>query len=320
MSDVKPMKAPSESVTEAELPSLPYPMMASPKVDGVRALWTDDGLRSRTMRPFRNEALMLTSRELAPMLDGLDGELVVGPETGPRVLRDTYSGVMSREGAPNWRFLAFDRWDVLSEEFYVRHRAVLQLHERMRQGGRAARRPEMLRHFHVLPHVMCRSADDVLRLEAEWLRAGYEGLMLRTVDGPYKYGRVTRKQGWMLKMKRFEDGEMLVKALEAALANDNEAETLPDGSRRRGRAAAGRSRETDLLGVVVGTDVKTGETVRATAARMTHDERREALRDPSRYLGNVGTYRRFPGGTDAARFPVWHGLRSADDMDGGNDA
>ena len=306
---LRPMKAPSESVTEAELPSLPYPIMASPKVDGLRALWTADGLRSRTLRPFPNEELMHVSRLLAPTLHGLDGELVVGPEAGPRVLRDSYSGAMSREGRPDWKFLAFDRWDAPHEEFHVRHRAVLHLHERLHQGGRAAKRPELLRHLRVLPHVVCRSAEDVLRLEATWLAAGYEGAMLRTIDGPYKYGRVTRRQGWILKLKRFVEGEMLVESLEAALANDNEVEVLPDGSRRRGRSAAGRSRETDLLGALVGRDVLTGEPVRATAARMTHDERRAALRDPTSLVGRIGTYRRFPSGTDAARFPVWVSLR-----------
>ena len=50
---------------------------------------------------------------------------------------------------------------------------------------------------------------------------GYEGLMLRAPDGPYKFGRSTVKENTLLKVKNFLDDEAEVIGFKEQTTNTN---------------------------------------------------------------------------------------------------
>lgn len=304
------MKAPSESVSEAELAGLRYPLLASFKLDGLRAVHSGGMLLTRKLKPFPNEflnkAFVGLSLRAAVAASCLDGELVVGLPHGEDVLQRAQSGLKSRAGEPNWTWWVFDSFLKPTLPFWQRHGSL---------QGQTSKLPLALRQrVRVLPHVSCASPADVLELEAEALAAGYEGLMLRDPEGPYKDGRCTKREGWLLKMKRFEDSEALVTAVEEGTTNLNEAVRQADGSLKRSTAKSGKV-GSGLLGTLVGTDVATGATVRINPGKMTADEKRRYAAMPELVLGKLAKYKR-PAGTtsDAGRYNVFQAFRDPSDM------
>lgn len=104
--------------------NLKYPLMVSPKLDGVRCLILNGVAVSRNLKPIPNKYIQ--SLIGVSKLDGLDGELIVGRETSKTVFNDTTSGVMARDGEPNFMFRVFDNFDIFNESFTKRYSSVIQ--------------------------------------------------------------------------------------------------------------------------------------------------------------------------------------------------
>ena len=79
-----------------DLGALRFPILASPKLDGIRATIGGKGdLYSRNGKLLPNKWV----QEIGyPHLAGLDGELICGEPTAPDCFRKTSSAVMSIEG------------------------------------------------------------------------------------------------------------------------------------------------------------------------------------------------------------------------------
>lgn len=67
------------------------------------------------------------------------------------------------------------------------------------------------------------SAAELAAYKEKCLSEGYEGVMVRDPAGPYKCGRSTEREGWLLKIKRFEDAEAEVLETYEGMSNYNEA-------------------------------------------------------------------------------------------------
>jgi len=72
----------------------------------------------------------------------------------------------------------------------------------------------------LLPRVI-NSAEELDAFEAACLRDGFEGVMLRSPSGRYKFGRSTLKENLLLKLKRFEDAEAQIIGFEELSHNAN---------------------------------------------------------------------------------------------------
>src|SRR5712671_4379026 len=83
---------------DEELAALTYPLIASPKVDGIRIICHPDlGPITRSCKPVHN---MIVRDYLADSAySGFDGEIVVGHITAPDVFQRTTSGVMTHTGS-----------------------------------------------------------------------------------------------------------------------------------------------------------------------------------------------------------------------------
>ncbi len=91
---------------EVALPKLRYPVIASAKLDGIRAIVIDCVVYSRSMKPIRNKHVQRLFGRAG--YNGYDGELIVGPANAEDVYRVTSSGVMSAGGEPDVAFHVFD--------------------------------------------------------------------------------------------------------------------------------------------------------------------------------------------------------------------
>lgn len=282
--------------TDEDLKSLRWPMLLSPKIDGIRALVVGGKLVSRTMKPIRN----IYTQELfgRPELEGLDGELVVGEPWDKDLMQKTSSGVMSVQGKPDVRFFVFDKWNNLGG-FEQRHELIDWF-----PGERVVK----LAHQHVY------SYENLLAHEEEFLRQGYEGVMLRDPNGRYKENRSTLREGILLKVKRFHDAEARIIGYDALTRNTNAATVDERGYTKRSHSNDGKVAD-DLLGNLCVRDVTTGVSF-SIGSGFTEAQRYDLWENREHLLGKIVKYKCFnvTGVKDKPRFPIFLGFRDEEDM------
>lgn len=277
--------------------SLSFPLLASPKLDGVRCLVLNGVAVGRSLKAIPNKHVQkLFGR---PELDGLDGELIVGGSTAANAFNVTSSGVMSVEGEPDVYFHVFDDF----RETGGFQRRLHTAHRRIKKCKRCV----------AVPHRRVANAEELDKLEQMFLAQGYEGVMLRSLDGPYKQGRSTAKEGHLLKLKRFVDGEAEVLGFEQLMRNTNEAKTNELGQKERSNHKAGMV-GAGTLGALKVRDLKTA--VEFSIGSGFDAEQRATLWAMRHALaGRVLKYKSQPvGAKDKPRFPVFLGFRDAVDM------
>jgi DNA ligase-1 len=59
-------------------------------------------------------------------------------------------------------------------------------------------------------HKILANVDELIAYEEEQVVAGYEGICFRSPDSPYKHGRSTFKEGFLIKLKRFTTDEAVI--------------------------------------------------------------------------------------------------------------
>ncbi len=216
----KPMKG-----ADADLSRLVFPYMVTPKLDGHRCLIKNGVALTSALKPFPNQYIQ--GYFSSGKWDGLDGELVVGPANDPDVFRRTSSGVRRADGTPDFTFHVFDRWEVPDWDAGARYSSIERSFD---TSGRAVRVPMIL----VADHV------ELEGVERRYLEQGYEGVMLRHPDSPYKFGRASITENYLLKLKRFADAEAEIIGVVEQQHNTNEATTNNLGRTQRSSAKAGK--------------------------------------------------------------------------------
>ena len=289
---MKPLLA----ATIKDVDKLDFPVLASPKLDGIRCLQDQGKALSRSLKEIPNRHIQEVLSH--PSLQGLDGELIVGDPTDERCFNTTTSAVMSKAGMPNFTYHVFDLHDS-KEPFHVRL-AGLQ-----RFAGVGVIR--------LVPHFLVETAEELLNLEQTFLAQGYEGLMVRDPDGAYKYGRSTVKQGILLKLKRFVDSEAVVIGYEELYHNTNEAKTNELGQTERSTAKAGKV-PAGVLGKLIVKDLET-DIEFGIGTGLTAEDRAKLWADKGNLPGQIVKYKSFAVGVkEAPRFPVYLGMRDQRDL------
>lgn len=276
--------------------SLPFPVLATPKLDGIRCLKVGGLALTRSFKPISNRFVRGWIEANLP--DGVDGELVLRGGT----FSETTSAIGARDGEPDFVFHVFD---------FVNDGPDVPYACRMRE---LARLPDWDRVVKVLP-VLIADAAALAAYEEKCLAAGYEGVMVRTPDSPYKCGRSTGREAWLLKIKRFEDAEAVVLDTYEGMSNQNEAGVDAFGRAKRGMAQAGMVGRGELGGFVVrhalsGVEFRLGYNhVAGGIDRVTLWRRRGTL------VGKLVRFKHQPSGAkDAPRFPKFTGFREDWDM------
>lgn len=295
---MKPMLA------ERKLPDtsgIAYPIYASPKLDGIRALVIDGQLRSRALKPFPNAFVQKSFS--SSKYSGLDGELIFGEPSAPDVYRETQKVVSRRAGEPNVKFYLFDLWDA-KLPYASRYDSV-------KEAVIGRRLPCV----ELVPSVIVTNELQLLDYERQQLDLGYEGLILRSPNGPYKFGRSTMKEGWMLKLKRFEDAEATVVEVYEEMHNGNEAKTNELGRTKRSSHQANLVGKERAGGFVCASPDFPGVTFDVPSTTIPHDERPALWRKRKSVVGKVLKYKYFAhGGKDRPRHPVFLGWRDKWDL------
>lgn len=292
---MKPMLA-----TATDGTNLRYPLMISPKLDGVRCIIINGVAMSRSLKPIPNKYVQHLFGRTS--MNGFDGELIVGPPGARDVYNQTMSGVMSIEGEPNVKFYVFDDFSQ-DNGFLMRFRAA---NYRMNVVGFT----DICR---LVPHALINDAQELLNHEETYLGQGYEGAMLRDPDGKYKHGRSSLKEGWLLKLKRFEDAEAEIIGFNELMSNTNEAIVNELGQKARSSKKAGMV-AAGVLGSLQVRDIKTGVEFEIGTG-FDADQRRQIWNERTKLLGQLVKYKSQPVGVkDKPRFPVFLWFRDRIDM------
>lgn len=280
----KPMLA-----SPVDLSTLRYPVLASPKLDGVRAIVKDGVVLSRSLKRIPNEHV----QTLYKKLEGFDGELIVGPPTSKTCYTDTVSGVMSKDGEPPVTFYVFDHIGQPSSSYVVRT-AVFT--------GR------IQTNWFAMHQTVIDDEVGLLEFERKMLEQGHEGLILRDPEGRYKFGRSTAKEGLLLKLKRFVDAEFKVVGFEERMHNGNEATTNELGRTKRSSHKENKTGRGDLGALIV----ERADGLRFNVGTGFDDDLRATIwAQRDKYLGKLAKVKYFAiGMKDAPRHPVFLGFRS----------
>jgi DNA ligase-1 len=274
---------------------LRYPVLVSPKLDGVRATYVDGRLISRSLKPHGNRALSNTLCS-AP----LDGELIVGDPTDRAAFTNTMK-VVSAHGASiaGLRLYVFDAV-ILGQPFV----------QRLDQALRAIQ--QMDNNFLTyVPHQICANELELFKYEEKMIRLGYEGVMIRSPDGAYKFGRATTREGTLLKMKRKLRSEATVIGFEEQLHNANELKVDNLGYAERSSHQANKI-PMNTLGALNVKDVKSGVEFNIGTG-FTFQDRDEIWKNRATYLGKIVSYEYLPSVKDKPRHPIWLGFRAPED-------
>ena len=273
---------------------LKYPLIASPKLDGIRAILQNNLLVSRTFKPIPNRHIRNTLESLD--LDcALDGELVSGDS-----FNESSSAIMSRDGRPDFSYFVFDSVIDPSEAFSSRIKRLEEI---------TKRHPSIK----LVEQEIIASSKDLLEYEKKCLDRNFEGVMIRDSNGSYKFGRSSLREGLLLKLKRFEDSEAIVLGYEEMMHNTNPEELDAFGNVKRSTAISGMV-GSNMLGAFLVRDI-TSNVDFAISTGLTEKQRIDLWSVKDSLVGKIIKYRHQPSGAlEKPRFPIFEGFRHKDDL------
>lgn len=299
---MRPMKC--ESLMDREgvlhLDKVVFPKLVSPKFDGNRCYIEGGEAKSSTGKPVQNHHI----REILSdsRLNGLDGEIIVEDPCAKDVRRKTSSSVARRDGQPGFTFFVFDN--------FIRPYGFA---ERTRYASWVCDGVKDLGVVWYVEHKLVTNRQELLAFEDWALTSGYEGVILRDPNAPYKQGRATLKQNWALKLKRFVDAEAAIIGSYERMHNDNEATKNEHGYTERSSHKDNKRSAGDLGGLEV-RDIKTGVEF-CVGTGFSGDERARLWERRASILGKIITYKHFPvGAKDKPNLPSFVAFRDEDDM------
>lgn len=274
-----------------------FPVWATPKLDGIRCLIINGKAVTRKFKPVPNKHIRSLLEKHC--LDGFDGEIMSKGVS----FNDLQSLVMTEEGTPSFEYHVFD---------YVKTSLKKPYLERIDDLIEAVKKIEVDFVKIISPEIVP-NLDMLLKMEKLYLDAGYEGIMLRTAESPYKCGRSTVREGYLLKLKRFLDSEAKIIDIEQFHHNANELEKDAFGYAKRSSKKEGKI-PLDMLGSFIVEDISTRAQFRV-ASGLTEEERKSYWKIKDKLIGKFVKYKyQGHGMKKLPRFPVFLGFRDERDF------
>lgn len=309
-----------EDILAENLADLIYPVLTTPKLDGIRCItmnWVPPANKlsvpvCRSLKQVPNDHIR---GMIAECPSGLDGEIMtysqrdlLDPAIGgrPRPFHNILSDVMAAPGCPAFKYHVFD-CDIRQEGRNYCDRA---------RDLEAMVLPDFC--VKVLP-VRCNNSEELQSYYAKCLQEGHEGICFRTsLFCPYKHGRSTLREQWLIKWKKFHTAEAMIVGFEEEMHNANEAKVGLLGQLERSshqENMVGKNR----LGALIVVRYIGGcnpDTVRfKIGTGFNADQRVRMWANQAALLGQLVTFAYQPHGThEAPRTPVFIAIRNPIDL------
>lgn len=201
--------------------SLRFPVLATLKKDGIRAIKLGD-LASRTLKKIPNRNI----NERADKLPyGLDCELF-----NPALPYDQIESiVMSREhvDSDKIQFHIIDWWSTLED--------ILPYNARIFAANKECSK---MSDVALSDYDECKGSYELFEFFKACEQEEGEGICFRTPDSPYKQGRSTLREQYLVKLARFTRSECIIVGFEEQMLNANSDKRNDVGYMRRRQAGA----------------------------------------------------------------------------------
>lgn len=283
-----------------------FPVIAQPKIDGVRGLFITGGMTGRSLKKHKN--YYTTEYFSQECFRGFDGELAAESATHPSLCRITTSAVGSYDGRP---FVLWHVFDYVTEEsirlpYYRRYELLSKLCNELKNS-------QPFRRISLIEGIICNNMDELLKVDSGYDSQGYEGTILRDPNGLYKSGRSTVREGGLLRIKRFVDEDGVVVGVEEGETNNNEQQVNELG--RTYRTSHKENKEPNGMVGRLLVKRKSGEVVTVSPGCMDHTQRRFYFENQHKILGNYIKFKHFPKGVkDKPRMAVFLSFRDESDI------
>ena len=186
-----------------------FPVLGTPKLDGIRCLKVGGEAVSRTFKPIQNNHIRKTLKKLIP--EGADGEIMSGKN-----FQECSGDIMRHDGKPEYVYHWFD-WVYrgnINEPYIKRVERMITAQKKNKHNDARIKI--------VLPQLL-ENMEELKAYETKCLEEGYEGIMIRDPFGKYKCGRSRVSDHILLKIKRFADSEGVIVGFVEMMHNQNEA-------------------------------------------------------------------------------------------------
>lgn len=221
----KPLLAPNQ---EIDLNELSYPLLISPKMDGMRIIFYKGKIFTRSLKQLPNKQLREKFEPIRRYSEQyqvvLDGEIYSPELTFQEIisfcmtqdLEDKKSIKKFGEIKKIPEHLKFYCFDYIENDNYDEHFRIRYANTTKIDGGfpRLATR---------VYHKLIKSKEEVEQYFDEVLDNNYEGLILRSLDGRYKFGRATLKENIIYKLKPFVTIDAKIKGIVQATKVNEDA-------------------------------------------------------------------------------------------------
>lgn len=261
-----------------------FPVLATPKIDGIRCIKIGGRALSRSLKPIPNKYIRESIERECP--DGLDGELTCGDN-----FQAVTSGVMTHTRTPKFTYFVFG----------------MKIHDLSFKYLDVINPPTLPSFCEFLLPSFCSNLDALFKYEEECLAQGAEGVMIRPPNGLYKYGRSTLNEQLLVAIKRFHDCEGIVVGFNERMSNGNEMERNALGYAERSSHLDGMIPMNTLGSLDV--KLEDGKVVKVGTG-FTDSARMLIWMTRAQCLGRTVTikYQKF-GVKDLPRLPVFKGFR-----------
>jgi len=303
----KPMLA----ATIKDIKQLVFPLLASPKLDGIRCVILNGKAVTRNLKPIPNDFIR-NFLESHPELDGLDGELMLNDPPAPRKIEieegesgldfnHVQSAVMSSDGEPDFYYAVFDYHNDCALPYSTRLMKLSLIVAELKN-----------KRVREVPQITVNNEKEVDEIEQEVLADGYEGLMLRNLYGTYKFGRSSMKEAKLMKLKRFEDDEATIVDMEPLYENQNTPTTNALGRTERSSHQENLVAQ-NMMGAL-NVKLKNGKEF-SIGTGFDHETRKDLWMRKKQLIGKQVKFKYQELSADGIpRFPVFLGMRDERDM------
>lgn len=317
MKNFKPMLAPNK---EPNLDEIKYPVLASFKLDGIRCIFKDGEILSRSLKPIQNKQLREKFEPIRKYCGEnniiLDGEIyshyltfqeitsfvMTNDLKDPKTIKKL-GGVINLPSDLN--FYCFDniKTENLEEVFHSRIYNITHLPNKY-EG--------FINTMVIVNQITIHNKKELMEHFEVALENGYEGLILKDPNGRYKCGRGTLKEGLIYKLKPYTTFDTkILDVVQATAVNENADKTINE----LGRSVTSKKKDDrHLINKASAFLVKyEGKDLKVTLS-ITDEEKEEVWINKESYINRWIEYKgMLVGAKDVPRHPVM--IRFREDKD-----
>ena len=277
----------------AAMQKLRYPVLATLKKDGIRCIKLGE-LASRTLKRIPNLSIQKRGEKIPAYFDM---EL-----WNPELSYDQVESIVMSREHPDSDKIQFHVLDWAEDKPGIGYK------QRYGQAIIDIRHYDWKDCVYEYPS-LCNNAQELFEHFLRFETQDGEGLCFRTPDSPYKQGRSTLKEQYLVKLSRYIRTEVKIIGFTEQLMNTNNEKRSPVGMMARRKTIAG-SFPKETLGAFIcitkdGTEIAIG-----TGAGLTNAKRKEIWLNRDKWINKTITIKSKPHGQkNKLRCPIYIGLR-----------